>query len=327
MLFLLIICASVRAFPYTNEQTAIIAKKITEIGAHLVNANEEVKNHKAEIDALMTKISKSSIDFAAANDQLSQLNMNILSLVRTDALETKAPVGDSLVDLDELYDGKKAKVVKKVSKKVAKKQQKKAKKVAQKAQAKKIAKKENKKATKKAEKKVMKKQAKKAQKKLLNPAKLNTSTKKEKKVVKVAKSSPKQPTGKTTSAQKAQAKEAGIEAYRKVMRKYKAKISKEAHQAAKEGKDAKHSTAVIKIAKKAKKNLEKAKEEAKEAYRNAFRKTLKGMRKGHPCKPTTVIVTPVELVFPFSTIPQIRRAQIYMNNNWVKTCMKAWSLN
>jgi len=100
---------------------------------------------------------------------------------------------------------------------------------------------------------------------------------------------------------------------------------------------------VVADAKKAKHDMEKAQRLAKIAGRIAFRKVIydylakkskkaiakkntKNAKSGKSCK-KPLLAHPIELVFPYSSIPSIRKAQLLMNKKWCDTFNKAWSLN
>jgi len=368
MFFVLLICTAF-AFPYTDEQNTIIAKRIALLGKKLSLAGEEVANHKAEIDALMTKISEKSIDFASANEQLGLLNQQVADLIKGDGLETKAPAGDKFIDLDGLYEDKKVAVKKAVKKAAAKmskvKKTKKLAKVAKKAaaakkKAAKLAKKGNKKAAKKAAKKAIKlaKKATKANKKI-NKAAKNKKAKKaikkaQKKVAKLQKKAEKKQQKKAKKIAKsvtknlpnqmpprvpyadlkkagpalvAKAKKAARAAFKKVMVQYQKKVVKENNKTMKDAKGKASFKDVVADAKKAQGYMLKAKRMAKIAAILAFRKVIYSKKGSKPLCVKPIIVAPVELVFPYSKIPSIRKAQILMNKHWCQALKREWSLN
>ena len=146
LLFVLLI--AVNAFPYTKEQSDRIAKRVADLSVELSKTGGEVKQQKAEIDDLLNHVSKGEVDFESANEQLEVMGKHIHDMLVQKVAEKKAPCGDKLVNLEEMYGIKAEKKAEKKATKPAKKAKKTVKK------AKKAAKKAEKKAAKKAAKKV-----------------------------------------------------------------------------------------------------------------------------------------------------------------------------
>ena len=246
LLFVLLI--AVNAFPYTKEQSDRIAKRVADLSVELSKTGGEVKQQKAEIDDLLNHVSKGEVDFEAGNYQVEVNGKHIPDMLVQKVAEKKAPCGDKLVNLEEMYGIKAEKKAEKKATKPAKKATKPAKK------AKKTVKKA-KKAAKKAEKKAAKKLA------------------VEKKAKKAAKKVGVQCKGVTLEEK---ARKAADHVYRAEMKKSYKKVKALAKKEKAEGKKRKHASKVIALAQKTQNTLDQAKMRAKAKAQAEYKRVMSG---------------------------------------------------